>query len=184
MLLEFPTQSTKQRQRLFDRHLEYPRCTATDMQPQQPNGQPAPVPIQNHAHVATDSTGSTNAVWTTSTDDGSEILVAQNSGNGPATTGLVMGILAITTFLLGFIPFLCFFFMISWLFALLAVIFGHIGASLEHHKEARKQDRCWWRARCGWLDPRIPDTCWLSSPIPSAWIDWSRCIDLEPHRDV
>ena len=41
-----------------------------------------------------------------------------------------MGILAITTFLLGFIPFFGIVFcMISWLFALLAVIFGHIGAS-------------------------------------------------------
>ena len=26
----------------------------------------------DHAHATTDSTGSTNAVWTTSTDDGSE----------------------------------------------------------------------------------------------------------------
>ena len=31
-------------------------------------------PDSDHAHVATDSTGSTNAVWTTSTDDGSEHL--------------------------------------------------------------------------------------------------------------
>ena len=29
-------------------------------------------PDSDHAHVATDSAGSTNAVWTTSTDDGSE----------------------------------------------------------------------------------------------------------------
>lgn len=29
-------------------------------------------PDSYHAHVATDSAGSTNAVWTTSTDDGSK----------------------------------------------------------------------------------------------------------------
>ena len=29
-------------------------------------------PDSDHAHVATDSAGSTNAVWTTSTDDGSK----------------------------------------------------------------------------------------------------------------
>jgi hypothetical protein len=55
------------------------------------------------------------------------ILISQNSGNGASTTGLVMGILAISFFGLGWIPFLCFFLLISWIFAILAIIFGHIG---------------------------------------------------------
>ena len=55
------------------------------------------------------------------------ILIAQNSGNGASTTGMVMGILGLTFFLLSFVPFLCFFFFISWIFGILAVVFGHIG---------------------------------------------------------
>jgi hypothetical protein len=55
------------------------------------------------------------------------ILIAQESGNGSSTTGLVMGILALSTFALGLVPFLCFFLLFSWLFAILAIVFGHIG---------------------------------------------------------
>ena len=99
------------------------------MQPQQPNNQPQPVPIQSAPisqpiqPVQPILYGQPQPVMA------QNIMVAQNSGNGASTTGLVMGILAISTFALGFIPFLCFFFLFSWLFALLAVIFGHIGAS-------------------------------------------------------
>ena len=99
------------------------------MQPQQPNNQPQPVPIQSAPisqpiqPVQPMLYGQPQPVMA------QNIMVAQNSGNGASTTGLVMGILAISTFVLGFIPFLCFFFLFSWLFALLAVIFGHIGAS-------------------------------------------------------
>ena len=99
------------------------------MQPQQPNNQPQPVPIQSAPisqpiqPVQPMLYGQPQPVMA------QNIMVAQNSGNGASTTGLVMGILAISTFALGFIPFLCFFFLFSWLFALLAVIFGHIGAS-------------------------------------------------------
>ena len=99
------------------------------MQPQQLNNQPQPVPIQSAPisqpiqPVQPMLYGQPQPVMA------QNIMVAQNSGNGASTTGLVMGILAISTFALGFIPFLCFFFLFSWLFALLAVIFGHIGAS-------------------------------------------------------
>ena len=99
------------------------------MQPQQPNNQPQPVPIQSAPisqpiqPVQPMLYGQPQPVMA------QNIMVAQNSGNGASTTGLVMGILAISTFALGFIPFLCFFFLFSWLFALLAVIFGHIGAT-------------------------------------------------------
>ena len=99
------------------------------MQPQQPNNQPQPVPIQSAPisqpiqPVQPMLYGQPQPVMA------QNIMVAQNSGNGASTTGLVMGILAISTVALGFIPFLCFFFLFSWLFALLAVIFGHIGAS-------------------------------------------------------
>jgi len=99
------------------------------MQPQQPNGQPAAVPTptvpmsQPIQPVQPMLYGQPQPMMA------QNIMVAQNSGNGASTTGLVMGILAISTFALGFIPFLCFFFLFSWLFALLAVIFGHIGAS-------------------------------------------------------
>ena len=99
------------------------------MQPQQPNGQPAPVPIQTMPMSQPIQPVQPMLYGQPQPMMAQNIMVAQSSGNGPATTGLVMGILAITTFLLGFIPFLCFFFMVSWLFALLAVIFGHIGAS-------------------------------------------------------
>tara|TARA_Y100000589_G_scaffold231362_1_gene218821 strand:+ start:26124 stop:26549 length:426 start_codon:yes stop_codon:yes gene_type:complete len=99
------------------------------MQPQQPNGQPAPVPIQTMPTSQPIQPAQPMLYGQPQPMMAQNIMVAQNSGNGAATTGLVMGILAITTFFLGFIPFLCFFFMISWLFALLAVIFGHIGAS-------------------------------------------------------
>ena len=99
------------------------------MQPQQPNSQPASIPIQTMPMQQPIQPVQPMLYGQPQPMMAQNILVAQNSSNGAATTGLVMGILAITTFLLGFIPFLCFFFMISWLFALLAVIFGHIGAS-------------------------------------------------------
>ena len=99
------------------------------MQPQQPNGQPAPVPIQTMPTSQPIQPVQPMLYGQPQPVMAQNIMVAQNSGNGASTTGLVMGILAISTFALGFIPFLCFFFLFSWLFALLAVIFGHIGAS-------------------------------------------------------
>tara|TARA_B100001079_G_C16387951_1_gene505348 strand:+ start:1041 stop:1460 length:420 start_codon:yes stop_codon:yes gene_type:complete len=99
------------------------------MQPQQPGGQPQPVPIQSVPVSQPIQPVQPMLYGQPQPMMAQNILVAQNSGNGSATTGLVMGILAITTFVLGWIPFLCFFFFISWLFALLAVIFGHIGAA-------------------------------------------------------
>jgi len=57
------------------------------------------------------------------------VMISTNSGNGSATTGLVMGILGLTFFVLSFVPFLCFFFFISWIFGILAVVFGHVGYS-------------------------------------------------------
>ena len=99
------------------------------MQPQQPNNQPQPVPIQSAPVSQPIQPVQPMLYGQPQPMMAQNIMVAQNSGNGASTTGLVMGILAISTFTLGFIPFLCFFFLFSWLFALLAVIFGHIGAS-------------------------------------------------------
>ena len=99
------------------------------MQPQQPNNQPQPVPIQSAPISQPIQPVQPMIYGQPQPMMAQNIMVAQNSGNGASTTGLVMGILAISTFALGFIPFLCFFFLFSWLFALLAVIFGHIGAS-------------------------------------------------------
>ena len=99
------------------------------MQPQQPNTQPQPVPIQSAPISQPIQPVQPMIYGQPQPMMAQNIMVAQNSGNGASTTGLVMGILAISTFALGFIPFLCFFFLFSWLFALLAVIFGHIGAS-------------------------------------------------------
>ena len=99
------------------------------MQPQQPNNQPQPVPIQSAPISQPIQPVQPMLYGQPQPMMAQNIMVAQNSGNGAATTGLGMGILAISTFALGFIPFLCFFFLFSWLFALLAVIFGHIGAS-------------------------------------------------------
>lgn len=99
------------------------------MQPQQPNNEPQPVPIQSAPVSQPIQPVQPMLYGQPQPMMAQNIMVAQNSGNGASTTGLVMGILAISTFALGFIPFLCFFFLFSWLFALLAVIFGHIGAS-------------------------------------------------------
>ena len=99
------------------------------MQPQQPNNEPQPVPIQSSPISQPIQPVQPMLYGQPQPMMAQNIMVAQNSGNGASTTGLVMGILAISTFALGFIPFLCFFFLFSWLFALLAVIFGHIGAS-------------------------------------------------------
>ena len=99
------------------------------MQPQQPNNQPQPDPIQSAPISQPIQPVQPMLYGQPQPMMAQNIMVAQNSGNGASTTGLVMGILAISTFALGFIPFLCFFFLFSWLFALLAVIFGHIGAS-------------------------------------------------------
>tara|TARA_B100001248_G_scaffold136228_1_gene102243 strand:+ start:52 stop:477 length:426 start_codon:yes stop_codon:yes gene_type:complete len=99
------------------------------MQPQQPDNQPQPVPIQSAPVSQPIQPVQPMLYGQPQPMMAQNIMVAQNSGNGASTTGLVMGILAISTFALGFIPFLCFFFLFSWLFALLAVIFGHIGAS-------------------------------------------------------
>ena len=99
------------------------------MQPQQPYNQPQPVPIQSVPISQPIQPVQPMLYGQPQPMMAQNIMVAQNSGNGASTTGLVMGILAISTFALGFIPFLCFFFLFSWLFALLAVIFGHIGAS-------------------------------------------------------
>ena len=99
------------------------------MQPQQPNNQPQPVPIQSAPVSQPIQPVQPMLYGQPQPMMAQNIMVAQNSGNGASTTGLEMGILAISTFALGVIPFLCYFFLFSWLFALLAVIFGHIGAS-------------------------------------------------------
>ena len=101
------------------------------MQPQGPNVQPPSVSIQSAPvqQPAMQTQPQPMMYGQPQPIMAQNIMIPQSNSNGAATTGLVMGILAISTFALGFIPFLCFFFLFSWLFALLAVIFGHIGAS-------------------------------------------------------
>lgn len=99
------------------------------MQPQQPNSPPQSIPIQTAPMQQPIQPVQPMLYGQPQPMMAQNILVAQNSGNGSATTGLVMGIIAITTFVLGLVPFLCFFLLFSWIFAILAVIFGHIGAS-------------------------------------------------------
>ena len=53
-----------------------------------------------------------------------QIMIQQN-GNGMAVTGLVMGILAIVCYLLGWL--ICVTWAVGWLFGILAIIFGHLG---------------------------------------------------------
>ena len=53
------------------------------------------------------------------------ILISQGQGNGMATTSLIMGIIAIVCYGLGYL--ICLTWFIGWLFAILAIIFGHIG---------------------------------------------------------
>ncbi|MCH1443331.1 MAG: DUF4190 domain-containing protein [Candidatus Poseidoniaceae archaeon] len=55
---------------------------------------------------------------------GQQIMIQQN-GNGMAVTGLVMGILGIVCYLLGWL--ICVTWAIGWLFGILAIIFGHLG---------------------------------------------------------
>ena len=99
------------------------------MQPQQPNGQPAPVPIQTMPMQQPIQPVQPMLYGQPQPMMAQSIMVAQNSGNGASTTSLVMGILGLAFFLLSFVPFLCFFFFIGWIFAIMAVIFGHIGHS-------------------------------------------------------
>ena len=132
----------------------------------------------DHAHATTDPAGSTNAVWTTSTDDGSEHLGCSKQRQWSCNYGIGHGDFSHHNLSSRVHPLLVF------LLHDQLVVRSSRSHFRAHWSITRKQDRCWWRPRCGWFDPRIPDTCWLSSPIPSAWIDWSRCVDVEPHRDV
>ena len=75
------------------------------MQPQQPNNQPQPVPIQSAPISQPIQPVQPMLYGQPQPMMAQNIMVAQNSGNGASTTGLVMGILAISTFALGFIPF-------------------------------------------------------------------------------
>tara|TARA_Y100000746_G_scaffold21698_1_gene16734 strand:+ start:83 stop:514 length:432 start_codon:yes stop_codon:yes gene_type:complete len=101
------------------------------MQPSNPNQgpvAPAPVYIQTapvqqpiQQQVQPMMYGSPQAV------SGHSIMISQPPGNGMATTSLIMGILAIVCYGLGYLICLTWFF--GWLFAILAIIFGHIGYS-------------------------------------------------------
>ncbi|MAR47328.1 MAG: hypothetical protein CMA41_05960 [Euryarchaeota archaeon] len=99
------------------------------MQPQQPNGQPMPVPIQSVPMSQPIQPVQPMLYGQPQPMMGQSVMISTNSGNGSATTGLVMGILGLTFFVLSFVPFLCFFFFISWIFGILAVVFGHVGYS-------------------------------------------------------
>ena len=52
-------------------------------------------------------------------------IMIQQDGNGMAVAGLVMGILGITCYLLGWL--ICVTWAVGWLFGTLAIIFGHLG---------------------------------------------------------
>ena len=53
-----------------------------------------------------------------------QVMIQQN-GNGMAVTGLVMGLLGIFCYLLGWL--ICITWAVGWLFGILAIIFGHLG---------------------------------------------------------
>ena len=103
------------------------------MQPPRANGQPMPIPIQTIPMAQPIQPVQPMLYGQPQPMMAQSIMVSANSGNGSATTGLVMGILGLTFFLLSFVPFLCFFFFISWIFGILAVVFGHVG-----HAQASK----------------------------------------------
>ena len=66
------------------------------MQPQQPNNQPQPVPIQSAPISQPIQPVQPMLYGQPQPMMAQNIMVAQNSGNGASTTGLVMGILAIS----------------------------------------------------------------------------------------
>ena len=99
------------------------------MQPNNPNQDPmapAPVYIQTapvqqpiQQHVQPMMYGSPQAMT------GQTIVISQSHGNGMATTSLIMGLLAIVCYGLGYL--ICLTWLIGRVFAILAIIFGHIG---------------------------------------------------------
>jgi len=100
------------------------------MQPQQPNNQPQPVPIQSAPISQPIQPVQPMLYGQPQPMMAQNIMVAQNSGNGASTPGLVMGILEMSRFLLVLLALLSFFLLFSWLSALVAVILGPIGSSL------------------------------------------------------
>ena len=131
-------------------------------------------PHSDHAHVATDPTGSTNAVWTSSTNDGSKYPGRSKQRQWPCNYGVGHGdfshynlssrIYSILMFLLHD-----------------QLVVRSSGSHLRTHWSiTRKQDWCWRRPRCRWFGSWIPDACRLSSTIPPPRIDWSRCVAVEP----
>ena len=92
------------------------------MQPNNPGNSPqapAPVYIQNSPVQQPMMYGVPQGVG------GQTIVISQSQGNGMATTSLVLGIIGILCYGLGFV--VCLTWFVGWLFAILAVIFGHIG---------------------------------------------------------
>ena len=55
---------------------------------------------------------------------GQQIMIQQRANN-MSVTGMVMGIIGIGCYLLGWL--ICITWLIGWVFAILAIIFGHIG---------------------------------------------------------
>ena len=132
----------------------------------------------DHAHAATDSTGPADALWAASTDDGSEHFGRSEQQQRCCNYGFGHGDFSHYNFS-------------SWIHSFPVFLLhdqlvvrpsrGHLRT---HWSFTGKQDRRWWRPRCGWIDSWIPDACRLSSSIPSSRFAWCRCIDLGQSRDV
>lgn len=56
---------------------------------------------------------------------GQVVIINNSGGNGNSTASLVLGIIAVMCSLLGFV--VCFTWLVGWIFAVLAVVFGHLG---------------------------------------------------------
>ena len=131
-------------------------------------------PDSDHAHVATDSTRSTNAVWTSPTDDGSKHPGRSKQRQWPCNYGAGHGDFSHHNLPPRIYPILVFLLYDQ------LVIRSSRSHFRAHWGLTRKQDRCWRRPRCCWFGSWIPDACRLSSTVPPPRIDWSRCVALEP----
>ena len=63
---------------------------------------------------------------------GQMVIINNSGGNGNSTASLVFGLIAVMCSILGFV--ICLTWLVGWIFAILAVIFGHIGLANSKNK--------------------------------------------------
>tara|TARA_Y100001935_G_scaffold83457_1_gene69426 strand:+ start:1771 stop:2163 length:393 start_codon:yes stop_codon:yes gene_type:complete len=63
---------------------------------------------------------------------GQMVIINNSGGNGNSTASLVLGLIAVMCSILGFG--VCFTWLVGWIFAVLAVVFGHIGLANSKHR--------------------------------------------------